>query len=82
MNIAVQRAIIQQEMQTYENTIYLLQLRHRVNVKLGSSPDILKSIEEELIKNERGLDILKDELEALEVGIDMDASVKKGKEKP
>jgi len=52
--------LIEQELATYENTRYLLSLRHRVNVKIKSPAETLKAIEDELVKIEMALDELKE----------------------
>lgn len=61
----VKRAIVEQELTLWRNTLYQLQLRHRVNKKVGASEAALKVIENEMIKCEATLDALKEELETL-----------------
>ncbi len=62
----VKLQIINNEIAMYNNTIYLLQIRHRVNKSLGQA-DALKTIEDEMVKNEKSVDELekiKSELDA------------------
>ena len=61
----VKEAIIEQEMTLWGNSLYQLQLRYRVNKKIGSAEVILKQIEDEMLKCEAALDILKEELEGV-----------------
>lgn len=58
----VKRALIEQEIILHKNTAYQLNLRHRVNKKLGATTEELKPLEDELIKHEQAIDILKEEL--------------------
>ena len=55
----VKTQVITQEIVTYENTRYLLSIRHRVNKKIGSTPEQLKVLEDEMVKIEMALDELK-----------------------
>jgi len=55
----VKGQLIAQELQTYENTRYLLSLRHRVNKKINAPAETLKAIEDELVKIEMAMDELK-----------------------
>lgn len=58
----VKRVLIEQEIILHKNTAYQLNLRHRVNKKLGATTEELKPLEDELIKHEQAIDILKEEL--------------------
>jgi hypothetical protein len=55
----VKSQLIAQELQTFENTRYLLGIRHRVNKKINAPAEQLKAIEDELIRIEMALDELK-----------------------
>lgn len=59
----VKLKIIKSEIEMYRNTRYQLEIRHRVNKKLGNTEDQLKAIEKELENVEKALDELK-EIEA------------------
>jgi DNA repair exonuclease SbcCD ATPase subunit len=54
----VKAQLLAQELATYENTRYLLSLRHRVNKKINAPAETLKAIEDELVKIEAALDEL------------------------
>jgi len=60
-----QHMIIVNELEMWRNTRYQLQLRYRVNTGIGSPPDVMKSIEAELVRCEKAIDLLKAELDAL-----------------
>ena len=60
-----QAVIIINELEMWRDSRYLLQLRHRVNTGLGASPGVMKPIEDELVRCEKAIDILKVELDAL-----------------
>lgn len=62
----VKKAIIQQEIGLYKNTAYQAQLRYRVNKKLGAEESVLKALEAEMTKCEATIDILNQELDALD----------------
>jgi hypothetical protein len=58
ISVEIKKQILAQEVQTYENTLYLLQVRYRVNKKLDNK-DAMKAAEDELIKIEQALDELR-----------------------
>lgn len=64
--IEAKRAIVRQEISMHRNTIYLLQVRHKVNKRLSNPPEVLKQIEDEIVKEERAVDILGEELAGLD----------------
>jgi hypothetical protein len=45
---AVQKVIIERELQVWQNTLYQAQVRHRVQKLVGASADILKALEAEM----------------------------------
>lgn len=63
--VEIKRALLTQEIGQWKNTAYLLQVRHRVNKKLGAEEQALKSLEDEMVKAENAIDILSEELKAL-----------------
>ena len=71
-----QQAILVNELEMWRNTRYQLQLRYRVNQGIDSPPEVMKSIEAELVRCEKALDLLKSELDAL---TDQLAAVPNGK---
>ena len=65
--------IIRQEIAMYKNTCYQLEMRHRVNKKLGNTLEQLKGIEEELTKANIALD------EYREIEKEIEAQIKEKK---
>lgn len=64
--VEIKKQILQQEISMYHNTRYQLEIRHRINKKLGNTPEQLKAIENELVKIESALaelDIIEKEFE-------------------
>ena len=59
-------ALIQNEIALHKNTSYQLQLRHRVNKKLGGSAEELKALQDEMVKHEQAIEILNEELKELD----------------
>lgn len=53
----VKNEIVDNEIKIYQNTLYLLQVRYRVNKKLENA-EAMKAAEEEMVKIERVLDEL------------------------
>jgi len=51
-------AIIEQETTMYVNTRWQLEMRHRVNKKLGWTSEQLKAIEDELVNIEKTIEEL------------------------
>ena len=68
MNTETQKAIVNNEIDLRNNTIYLLQIRHRVGKKLGNEPAQLKAWEDEIVQNELAID----ELEKILLELDKD----------
>ena len=55
----VKMRIVDSEIAMYKNTRYQLEVRHRINKKLGNSEEQLKALEKELENVEKALDELK-----------------------
>ena len=55
----VKMKIVDSEIAMYKNTRYQLEIRHRINKKLGNSEEQLKALEKELENVEKALDELK-----------------------
>jgi phage shock protein A len=61
----VARIILEQEITTLKNTRYQLEVRHRVNKKVGTADSDLKVIVEQLEKIEKLIEGFEEELKAL-----------------
>ena len=66
----IKRQIIAQDLQLWRNTRYQSQLRYRVQKAIGGTTDQLKTIEDELLKDEQAIDFLESELKALAADLD------------
>ena len=55
----VKMKIVDSEIAMYKNTRYQLEIRHRINKKLGNAEEQLKALEKELGNVEKALDELK-----------------------
>lgn len=64
----VKQTIINSELASCRNTRYLLTLRHRVQKKIGGTAEMLKPIEDELVRFEALIDALTEELHAVSNG--------------
>ena len=58
--------IVENEIALHKNSVYQLELRHRVNKKLGGTADELKQLTDEIVKHEAIIDLLKEELKAIQ----------------
>lgn len=72
--ISIKKQIVKQEMEQWEVTRYQLEVRHRVNKRIGSSADVMKSIETDLERCEKAIDALSDEMKLLDESASADAS--------
>jgi len=57
--------IISQEIAMWRNTLFQFKMRHKVNKAIGADPQVLKQVEDEMVKCESALEVLKEELAAL-----------------
>ena len=73
--VDVKTRILENEIAVYKNTRYQLEIRHRVNKKLGTGGDQMKQIEKELENIEAALDELQKIMDEL-------AEKPKGKSSP
>jgi hypothetical protein len=61
------RAIVQQDIQAWQNTLYQARVRHRVQSLIGSGPDMLKNLEAEMERAVKAIDsynVILEEVEA------------------
>jgi protein subunit release factor A len=65
MENSTKKEIIQQEIKMYDNTSYLLSLRMRI-AKKTDDKSMESTIENEMIKCEKALDTLNEELKSLD----------------
>lgn len=63
--IEVKRQIIAAELEQWQVARYQLEVRYRVNKRIGSEAEALKRIETELERCEKAIDALGDELDGL-----------------
>jgi hypothetical protein len=63
--VFVKKQLITQETQMWRNTLFQLRMRHKVNKAIGSGPEVLKQIEDDMVKSESALEVLQGELDAL-----------------
>lgn len=61
----VKTAILNNEIAQYENTLYLLGIRAKVNKKLGADESAMKQIADDMTKAEIALDVLRGELDVV-----------------
>lgn len=59
----VRLAVLQGEIMEWQRLLYALEVRHRVNKRIGSPQDTLDAIAKEMERCERALDVLR-EMEA------------------
>jgi hypothetical protein len=64
--IEIRWNIASQDLQMWRNTRYQSELRLRVNRRIGSDPNVIKQLEDELIRIESAIDAYQEELKALE----------------
>jgi hypothetical protein len=62
----VKKALIENEIQLHKNSAYLMELRHRVNKKLGATPEELKQLADDIVKHEQAIDLLNEELKTID----------------
>lgn len=55
----VKLQLIENEIKSFENGLYMLSVRHRVNKKLNNSSESLKALEDEMVKTEQAIDELR-----------------------
>jgi len=58
--------LLKNEITMYENSLYVLEVRHRVAKKTGGDKEVLSNIEKEMTNAEFGLDELKVVLKELD----------------
>lgn len=63
--IEVKEIILDQELKTYFNTRYRLEVLHRVNKRIGSDAAVLDNLTKELAQIEAMIDALKEEKKGL-----------------
>ena len=61
----IKRALIDQEIANWQNSRYVLQMRHRVQIGIGAPKEILDQIVADLERHEKALDLLTQERTAL-----------------
>jgi len=54
----VKKQIIDNEINTYRNTIYLLTIRYKVGKKIGQTDEQLEPIKNDMVRSEQALDEL------------------------
>jgi hypothetical protein len=65
METSTKKEVIQQEIKMYDNTSYLLSLRMRIAKKIEDK-SMEANIENEMIRCEKSLDVLHEELKSLD----------------
>ena len=63
--IQTKQAIIANEISLYQGSMYQAELRYKVNKKIGTSAEALKSIEDEMVKYQQAIDLLEEDLKVL-----------------
>lgn len=61
--------VVKREMETWKNTRYQQELRHRIGEKLGQPKPVLEKYQNEMVKCEMALDILAEELTLLQKAV-------------
>jgi len=61
----VKRVLLEQELARWKQEQYTLEIRFRVNTKIGTPPEGLVSLKTALEQCEKAIDVLKEELKSL-----------------
>jgi len=62
----VKLQLLNNEVVSHKQAVYVLSIRHRVNKKLGHTPEQLKALEEDIAKSEMAIDELEKVIKELD----------------